>query len=74
MRKNFKIGESLSDEQAKKTKGGDKLEYWTVDGCSHNDKTPTNEYREQPYFIFWSRRQRKYICNICKNEVWINVD
>ena len=65
---------ALTDEQLAKTSGGDEnLDYWFIDDCSHPDKTPTNQYKEEPYFIFWTKRVRKWHCNVCNQDIWLEV-
>ena len=64
----------LSEDQLENTTGGqEEVDYWIVDGCTHPDKTPTNEYKEEPYFIFWTRTVRKWHCNVCNQDVWLEV-
>ena len=75
MSDNKQVNKSLEDDQVKDIAGGKgKVGYWVVDGCVHTHKTPTNEYREASYFIFWTKRERKWHCNDCEKDVWIRVD
>ena len=65
----------LTDDQVEKIAGGceEKLDYWIIDGCSHPDKMSANQYKEEPFFVFWTKKVRKRHCNVCNMDIWLEV-
>lgn len=66
--------EQLTDDQAEKAAGGENgYSTWMIENCTHPSLTKYNEFREKSYFIFASIKQQRCRCDVCFEEIWIDV-
>lgn len=65
----------VSDEQLEKTSAGEAgYSDWMIRNCKHPSLTKYNEFREKSYFVFWSIKQQRCRCDVCFEEIWIDVE
>ena len=42
--------------------------------CGGHNWVRTGREAEVPYFVFWTKHQKQYICTKCKQKKWVNED